>query len=300
MSIQVLEVLDRFDGEDVEYYYDTHPTERDLMGDSYEQDIVMTSVADVLKWLYANEGWYIARNLNLYLTGYWMETPRTPDISVFKGVSLTLAQRRKIKSWRILPPEKPAPSVVFEVISDNSPARDLVEKPVDYAGTGIREYFCYDPRESQEAEGERLHGWRYSGNDAEAIEPDERGRLWSEELESWLVPDGLMVRLTDAHGNLRLTKAEAEEQEKERERREKEKARQETAQARREAERAQRETERERVEKEVALERERLSRTEARRARDDAARERAENEHLRVLLRSLGKDAEGDGSDGSR
>ncbi len=205
-----------------------------------------------------------------------MEYPRTPDILVFKGVALTLAQQRKIRSWRILPPEKPAPSVVFEVISDNSPARDLVDNPVDYAGTGIREYFCYDPRMIRKKGGDRLHGLHYSGSDAEAIEPDAKGRLWSQELESWLVPNGLMLRLTDAAGKPRLTKAEAEERQ--------------AAQARREAER-------ERAEKQAAEERERVARAEAARAeneaaqaRDEAAREREENERLRALLRSFGRD----------
>ena len=272
MSIQALEVVDRFDVEEVGYYYDTHPTEEDLMGDSVAQDMVSKYLVEVMEWFYASQAWFIARNLNLYLTGYWMEYPRTPDVSVFKGVVLTLAQRQEMKSWRILPPEKPAPSVVFEVISDNFPERDLKQKPVDYAGTGIREYFCYDPRLFRDVNGERIHGWRYSGSDEEAIEPDARGRLWSQELESWLFQDGLMLRLTDGDGNLRLTKAEAEE-------REKEQARREAAQARREAAQA---------------------RGDAAQARREAEREREENERLHALLRSLGRDIEGDGSDGRR
>ena len=298
MSIQALEVPDLFDEEEVEYYYDTHPTEEDLMGDSIAQDMVSKYLVDVIEWLFAIQGWLIARNLNLYLTGYWMETPRTPDVSVFKGVVLTLVQRQEMKSWRILPPVKPAPSVVFEIISDNSPENDLERKPIDYAGTGIREYFCYDPRVFRDVNGERLRGWRYSGNNAEAIEPDERRRLWSEELESWLVPDGLMLRLTDADGNLRLTKAEAKEREKDQARRDGAQARRDAQRERREKERAQLEkeqaqleTERERVEKHAAQERERLARAEAVRARDEAAREREENERLHALLRSLGRDA---------
>ena len=300
MSIQALEALDLFDGEEVEYYYDTHPTERDLMGDSYEQDTVMTYLAEVLKWFCASEGWYIARNLNLFFTGFRMENPRAPDIAVFKGVAPTLAQRRKIKSWRVHPPSKPAPSVVFEIISDNSPERDLVDKPVEYAGTGIREYFCYGPRVIRKKGERRLHGWRYSGKDAEAIEPDEQGRLWSEELDSWLVPDGLMLRLTDADGNLRLTGEEAQEREKEQARREAAQARREVQRERREKEQARRDAERERVEKQESEERERLAREEVARARDDAARERAENERLHALLRLPGRDIDGDGPDVGR
>ncbi|MEI7554232.1 hypothetical protein, partial [Candidatus Chlorohelix sp.] len=43
------------------------------------------------------------------------------------------------------------------------------------------------------------------------IEPDEQGRMWSEELESWLIEDGGYLRLYDHTGAMRLTKGEAEE-----------------------------------------------------------------------------------------
>ena len=258
MSIQALEALDRFDEEEVEYYYDTHPTEEDLMGDSIAQDKVTKYLVEVFEWLFASQGWLIARNLNLYISGYWKEHPRTPDISVFKGVTLAPADWWPLRSWRIRPPEKPAPAVVFEIVSDETANKHLVDKPVDYAGIGIREYFCHDPRPNGKKSRERLRGWRYTSGSTEAIKGDRRGRMWSEELESWLVPDGLMLRLTDAGGNLRLTKAEAEEQE--------------SARARREAER-------ERDEKRAALERERQA--------------REENERLRELLRSMGRDVEG-------
>ncbi|HZU02039.1 MAG TPA: hypothetical protein VFA10_20370, partial [Ktedonobacteraceae bacterium] len=33
--------------------------------------------------------------------------------------------------------------------------------------------------------------------------------LWSTELDSWLAPEGVFLRLYDRHGNLRLTEAEA-------------------------------------------------------------------------------------------
>jgi hypothetical protein len=36
------------------------------------------------------------------------------------------------------------------------------------------------------------------------------GRLWSPHLESFLVPDGALLRLYDSAGNLRLTKGEAD------------------------------------------------------------------------------------------
>jgi hypothetical protein len=42
------------------------------------------------------------------------------------------------------------------------------------------------------------------------VVPDARDGLWSPELESWLVPDGKVLRLFDKAGQRRLTEAEAE------------------------------------------------------------------------------------------
>ncbi len=52
-------------------------------------------------------------------------------------------------------------------------------------------------------------GWRYEANRIIELEPDERGWLWSEELESWLVADGSFLRLYDRDGQKRLTEGEA-------------------------------------------------------------------------------------------
>ena len=40
--------------------------------------------------------------------------------------------------------------------------------------------------------------------------PGPDGRLWSVQLDSWLVPDREYLRLYDRQGHLRLTQAEAE------------------------------------------------------------------------------------------
>jgi hypothetical protein len=48
----------------------------------------------------------------------------------------------------------------------------------------------------------RLKGWRYQNEVATEIQPDEQGRLWSEELQSFVTKNGSYVRLYDAFGNL--------------------------------------------------------------------------------------------------
>jgi hypothetical protein len=101
------------------------------------------------------------------------------------------------------------------------------------------------------------------------IVPDEQGRLWSVHLDSWLVPDGPYLRLSDRYGNMRLTGEEAAIRRAEVEAM---KAQLEAKRADMEARRAQREAE--------------ARQAEARRA--DAESSRAEA--LAEKLRSLGVD----------
>lgn len=64
-------------------------------------------------------------------------------------------------------------------------------------------------------QGGRLRGWRLTEGALVEQAPDEQGRLWSSELESYLVADGALLRLTDRDGQLRLTEGEAERAAKE-------------------------------------------------------------------------------------
>jgi hypothetical protein len=45
-----------------------------------------------------------------------------------------------------------------------------------------------------------------------ALLPNEDGSLWSRELDSFLVPDKQMLRLSESNRQLRLTEAEAQAQ----------------------------------------------------------------------------------------
>jgi hypothetical protein len=85
----------------------------------------------------------------------------------------------------------------------------------------VREYFAYDPNPQQvwrgpdrrRLEGQRLRGWRYGADgQPEQLALDERGWLWSAELDSWLAPDEALLRLVDRQGTVRPTQDEAESQ----------------------------------------------------------------------------------------
>ncbi|MCA1595118.1 MAG: hypothetical protein LC772_01650, partial [Chloroflexi bacterium] len=72
----------------VEYYFDHHPTEEDLMGYNELQARLVRYLMHVLEWLFRAEGWYIAMDLNIYVTLNHHEQPSAPDVAVFKGVVL--------------------------------------------------------------------------------------------------------------------------------------------------------------------------------------------------------------------
>ena len=88
----------------------------------------------------------------------------------------------------------------------------LTDKPRQYAQMGIQEYFAYDPNEPpmRRTAPRRLFGWHLAEGEVQALPPGADGRLWSNQLDSFLIPDGRMLRLSDREGFLRLTEAQAE------------------------------------------------------------------------------------------
>ena len=116
-------------------------------------------------------------------------------------------------SWRV-GKTGPVPQVVFEIASEKTWGNDLKDKPLQYGLMGVKEYFAYDPnaRPLKRRTSRRLWGWQLDKGSDEmremALRPD--GSLWSQHLESFLVPDTRYLRLYDSQRQLRLTRAEAE------------------------------------------------------------------------------------------
>jgi Uma2 family endonuclease len=215
----------------ISYYYDSHPTEEDLMGESSQHHAVIEYLEELLKWLFHHQACSVYVNLNFYVTENENEYPIAPDVAVIKGVPF----HHEI-SWHI-GVTGPAPQVVFELASDKTWKRDLDEKPPTYAHIGVQEYYAFDPYEPplplSRRRGRRLFGWHFDANTGlmRQVPPQSDGSLWSPQLNSWLRSDGMYLRLYDPFGRRRLTKGEVDEAKAERE-----------AQARQaEAERAERE-----------------------------------------------------------
>jgi Uma2 family endonuclease len=194
--------------DEVAYYYDFHPTEEDLMGETSVHRSLIDYLALVLKWLLHGRLCAIYENLNFYQTSDSKEYPLAPDIAVIKGVSF-----QHVRSWCV-GKNGPAPQVVFEIASEETWKSDLQEKPGKYARMGVTEYFAYDPNERPlgRKTARRLFGWHLDPAEGVMQEmllrPD--GSLWSSQLQSMLVPQGEYLRLYDRQGHLRLTQTEAE------------------------------------------------------------------------------------------
>ncbi len=190
---------------EVEYYYDSHPTAEDLMGETSIHADLVHYLVEVLRWLFREQRCAIYENLNFYQTLNPKEYPVAPDIAVIKGVA-----HRHLRSWAIGKTGS-APHVVFEIASKETWHNDLKEKPLKYALMGVEEYYLYDPETPPHV---RLIGWRLNKARLamEEMLPDQEGRLWSQRLESFLAADGAYLRLYENNDQRRLTEAEAREQ----------------------------------------------------------------------------------------
>jgi Uma2 family endonuclease len=202
--------MEKYVQNEVEYYYDSHPTVEDLMGETSFHGDLVHYLMEVLRWLFHGQLCAIYENLNFYQTLNPKEYPVAPDIAVIKGL-----ERRHLRSWTV-GKTGPAPHVTFEIASKETWHNDLKEKPLKYALMGVEEYFLYDPEIPPHVKhmGRRLIGWRLNKarRVMEEMLPDQEGRLWSQRLESFLVPDGTYLRLYESNNQRRLTEAEAREQ----------------------------------------------------------------------------------------
>src|SRR6266581_3104122 len=101
-------------GQGTYYYYDFHPTEEDLMGETAVHRKLITYLVLVLERQFQAQVCTIHANLNFYLTGDALEYPLAPDVAVIKGVKLD-----DLSSWRV-GVTGPVPQVVMEIASEKT------------------------------------------------------------------------------------------------------------------------------------------------------------------------------------
>lgn len=212
--------LEEFDDSDLPEYTDEEILSEEQVPSNTPQSDLIHYLLDVLTWLYRAQGWFIGNELTLV---YSKRKKVDPDLMVCKGEVLTPEERRKQSSYRTYArarPRRRVPAVVFEISSKSTWEADLYDKPELYRRAGVKEYVAYDPQEPQlwPDSSTRLRGWRYIDGRMEEMTLDPRGWLWSQELDSWLVPDGAYLRLYDRTLQRRLTRAEAADQQAQAER----------------------------------------------------------------------------------
>jgi Uma2 family endonuclease len=202
----------------IERYYDTHEVEGAELTQSLSHYAVIKYLVLVLEWIFHNKGVGIVSNVNFYQTAYPGETPISPDLAVVDGLVVVERNPEGTSSYYV-GNDGPPPRVAFEIASKETWRQDLEEKPAEYYTMGVNEYFVYDPNPRPIWAGHwrsynRLIGWRKDATPGqyELLVKDEAGRLWSEELASWLVVEPEGLRLYTADGQHRLTEAEALQQ----------------------------------------------------------------------------------------
>jgi Uma2 family endonuclease len=200
---------------------------------------------------------------------------RGPDVFWVGGVD----PNRERKAWISWEEGGRLPDVIVELLSPSTAKKDRTEKRDLYARVfHTAEYFLCDPEKGT------LEGLRLAGRFYQSILPDEKGRLWSEQLGVSLATwhgavdgrEGDWVRLFRPDGNLVPTpeeQAEAERQE-ERQRADAERQRADLESKRADAESQRANAERRRAEEEHQ--------------RADAERQRAEGAETELArLRAL-------------
>jgi len=207
----------------IERYYDMHQLELEgaELGQSRSHFFAIQYLLLILEWLFESRSQKvgIVSDINFYQTANPEETPKQPDLAIVDGLEVVPEREEDYKPSYYVGADGPPPRLVFEIASQDTWQADLEEKPLVYAKMGVKEYFVFDPQPKlgvwtrEWRNKERLIGWRLQ-SDGKYLEivKDEQGRMWSEELESWLLVRGKRLRLYSAEGELRVNSTQAAKQ----------------------------------------------------------------------------------------
>jgi hypothetical protein len=177
------------------------------MAEYNTQHQLAVKMEDWLKFIYRPVGWFVTGNVYVLHENY---PPIAPDVFMC-NIQLSDEEADAVKSWDMREPNRPAPSLVFEVASGQTFPKDLGEKVDRYRLMGVQEYFVYDPTLPEPVWPEkhiRLRGWKFINGVARhpATHPSKAGWMWSEVLQVWVVPAGHNLELRDTKGNLKPTR----------------------------------------------------------------------------------------------
>jgi len=161
-----------------------------------------------LEWLWQERNdYFAAANLTIYYSPNQKKSEdfRGPDFFVVLGTERRLDR----KSWVVWGEGGKYPDVIVEILSPSTAKVDCGQKKQIYQDIfRTPDYFWFDP-ETLEFQGFRLMEGQY-----QAIEPTDRGWLWSDRLGLFLGIYQQQLRYFNREGELIPTPAEVAKQER--------------------------------------------------------------------------------------
>ena len=161
-----------------------------------------------LEWLWQDRNdYFAAANLSIYYSPNQKKSEdfRGPDFFVVLGTE----RRLERKSWLVWGEGGKYPDVIVEILSPSTAKIDRGEKKQIYQDIfRTPDYFWFDP-ETLELQGFRLMEGQY-----QAIEPTDRGWLWSDRLGLFLGIYQQQLRYFNREAELIPTPAEVAKQER--------------------------------------------------------------------------------------
>jgi Uma2 family endonuclease len=176
---------------------DEPPLESDL---HLQQIIILLSCLELL-WRERSD-YYASGNLTIY---YNAEQLKKRDFCGPDFFVVLDTEKRPRKSWVVWGEQGKYPDVIVEILSDSTANIDRTNKKILYQNTfRTPNYFWFDPNTLE------LQGFRLIGGQYQAISPNDRGYLWSEQLGLYLGIFDRKLRYFTGDGQLVPTPQEAE------------------------------------------------------------------------------------------
>ena len=166
----------------------------------------MMLLLNCLDWLWRDrQDYFAAGNLSIYYSARKLKSEdfRGPDFFVVLGT-----EKRPRKSWMVWEEEGRYPNVIVELLSDSTAKSDRgLKKEIYQTIFRTPEYFWFSP-DTLEFQGFMLERGMY-----QPIQPNDRGNLWSEQLQLFLGIYEGQLRFFSPEGELIPTPAETAEAE---------------------------------------------------------------------------------------
>ncbi|MBF2000092.1 MAG: Uma2 family endonuclease [Synechococcales cyanobacterium M58_A2018_015] len=157
----------------------------------------MTLLLQCLEWLWRDRNdFYASGNLTIYYSPNQLKSEdfRGPDFFVVLGT-----ERKPRKSWVVWEEDGKYPNVIIELLSDSTAETDRGLKKQIYQDIfRTPEYFWFDPVTLE------LRGFALVQGQYQEMQPDQRGWLWSKQLQLFLGVESKQLRFFTADGELVL------------------------------------------------------------------------------------------------